>query len=222
MKQAAMQLPDTKGGNEMASKIINIAIAIAAVALVVTGGILAYLHFQPSDRPASAIDRTLQQWQEAVEKEPGNALARANLGATYLDMGDYDNAVKELRLALDQEPENFPYMFKLGFAYRGAGNMQAAVEQFQGSADRLPAGEKYASLFEIANTYMMMGDAVSAKDYVQQSIDDKDSMWNTHYLLGQILEKEGDTEGAKAQYDIAAKYNPGDAGLQDALARVSG
>ncbi|MHB8793401.1 MAG: tetratricopeptide repeat protein [Thermoleophilia bacterium] len=203
----------------MASKIINIAIGLVAIALLITGATLAYLHFRPSE--PTSMDRTLEKWQQAVKDDPGNSLVRANLGATYLDMGDYDAAIKELKLALDQQPESFTYMFRLGFAYRGAEQYDEAIGMFLGSAERTPPTEKYPALFEAANTYMMKGDVASAKDYVQQSIADNDMIWNSHSLLGQILEQEGDTAGAKVQYEAAAKFNPTDAALQEALQRVS-
>ncbi|MCL4474342.1 MAG: tetratricopeptide repeat protein [Actinobacteria bacterium] len=221
-EEAAIQFQSTEGKNSaMTSKILNIAIGIAAVALLVTGGVLAYLHFRPADNPSS-LERTLQKWQQAVDADPGNSLLRANLGATYLDMGDTDNAIKELRLALDQQPDSFTYMFKLGMAYRQAGNMDDAVTMFQGSADSNPKTEKYASLFEVANTYMMKGDLGQAKDFCQQSIEDNGMIWNSHYLMGQLLEKDGDNEGAKTQYETAIKFNPDESSLREALQRVSG
>jgi tetratricopeptide (TPR) repeat protein len=220
-EEAAIRLPSTEGRSDMASKILNIAIVVVAIALLVTGGILAYMHFRPSDQNVSSLDRTLDKWQEAVKADPGNSLIRANLGATYLDMGDYDAAIKELKLALDQEPESFTYMFRLGFAYRGNEQMDEAISMFLASAERTPKSEKYPPLFEAANTYMMMGDVASAKDYVQQSIADNDMIWNSHMLLGQILEQEGDRAGAKVQYEAAAKFNPSDVPLQEALQRVS-
>lgn len=206
----------------MASKILNIAIGIVIAALLITGAILAYMHFRPSDQNVTSMDRTLEKWQQAVKDDPGNSLLRANLGATYLDMGNYEDAIKELKFALDQEPDSFTYMFRLGFAYRGNENFDSALETFKASAERTPAGEKYPALFETANTYMMMGDVASAKDYVQQSIADNDMIWNSHFLLGQIIEQEGDKAGAKEQYDAAAKFNPNDTALQEALQRVSG
>jgi tetratricopeptide (TPR) repeat protein len=219
-EEAAIRFPSTEGRNDMASRILNIAIGVVVVALLVTGAILAYLHFRPSE--PTSMDRTLEKWQQAVKDDPDNSLVRANLGATYLDMGDFDTAIKELRLALDQEPESFTYMFRLGFAYRGAEQYDEAIGMFIGSAERTPAGEKYPALFEAGNTYMMAGDAASAKDYVQQSIADNDMIWNSHFLLGQILEQEGDKTGAKEQYEAAAKFNPNDAALKEALQRVSG
>jgi len=220
-EEAAIHLPSTEGRNDMASKILNVAIGIALAALLVTGGILVYMHFRPSNQNVTAMDRTLEKWQQAVNDDPGNSLLRANLGATYLDMGNYDEAIKELQFALDQEPGSFTYMFRLGFAYRGNENYEQAVEMFKSSADGTPASEKYPALFEAANTYMMMGDVASAKDYVQQSIADNDMIWNSRFLLGQILEQEGDKAGAKEQYEVAKKFNPNDPALQEALQRVS-
>jgi len=205
----------------MASKFLNIAIGLVVLAIVVTGTILAYLHFRTNDEDLSSLERTQLKWEQAVKDDPDNSLLRANLGATYLDMGKNEEAIRELRLALDQEPGSFTYMFRLGFAYRQAGDLESAVSMFLDSAERTTRTEKYPALFEAANTYMLMGDKAAAKDYVQRSISDNDMIWNSHQLLGQLLEQEGDKAGAKAQYEAAARFNPTDPALQEALKRVS-
>ncbi len=222
MKQAAIQFPENNRAGETASKILNIAIGMVLVALVATGGVLAYMHFRPAVKAPNSLEATLEKWQTAVDNDPGNSLLRANLGATYQDLGKPEEAIRELRIALDQDPENYAFMFRLGFSYRSAGDYDAAIGMFLDSSDRNPKSEKYSSLYEAAETCMLKGDVPAAKDYVQQSIADNDMIWNTHFLLGRIIEQEGDTAGAKAQYETASKYNPNDQALREALARVSG
>lgn len=219
--QAAIQLPTTDSGSNAASKILNIAIGIMALALLVTGGALLYLHFRPLDQKMSSQERTLQRWKDTVDQNPDNSLVRANLGAAYLDMGDVDNAIEQLRFALDQEPGSFTYMYKLGLAYREADQLDNSIQMFTSSAEGTPKSEKYSALYEAATSAMMKGDNEAAKNYVQQSLADNDMIWNSHFLLGKLLEQEGDTAGAKEQYDAANKFNPGDPALQEALDRLS-
>lgn len=210
----------TNSSRSIASKVINIAIGLVIVAILVTAGMLAYLYLQKNEI-SSAEQRSLEKWQETAKQNPNDALVRTNLGAAYLDAGMVDDAIKELRIALDQEPKGFVIMQKLGEAYRASGDLPSAVDMFKQCADLTPAGDKNEPLYWVAQSYFDMGDLENAKTFVQKSIDDYDINWNSRYLMGQILEQQGDRAGAKAQYEAALKFTPSNPDLEAALKRVS-
>lgn len=203
------------------TKLINVAIGITLAAILASVGVLAYFHFQGNSNVSTVLQRDHDKWQQQVDENPSNHLARANLGAIYLDMGDTDSAIKELTIALDQEPKSFTYMNKLADAYVRAGDQDVAIALYMQAADLLPAGEKYAPLYKAAEASQAKGDNAGAKDFLQKSMTDNDIIWNSHFLMGQILEAEGDMAGAKSEYAIAAKYNSTSQEVLDALARVS-
>lgn len=203
------------------TKIINMAIGAVLVAIVAGVGMLAYLQMRTDPNANSVLERDREKWQQQVDENPSNHLARANLGAIYLDMGDTDQAIKELTISLDQEPESFTYMSKLGDAYMKDGNYDAAIGLFLRSADLLPTGEKYSGYYKAAEASLAKGDNSAAKDFAEKSVADSDLIWNSHMLLGGIYEQEGDLTRARDEYQKAAKFNPYDKELQDAITRVT-
>jgi tetratricopeptide (TPR) repeat protein len=212
----------TPGGTgEKMSRLINYLIIFLAVALVVAGSVAVYVYFIKGEPVDPTLERSLETWKQAVADDPADALARANLGATYLDMGRLDDAIRELKAAVDIAPDSFAYTYKLGFAYRQNGDYDLALSMFTHSADVTPEGEKYTALYEAAATARMAGDNEAAKEYARQSIADNDTIWNSHVMLGELYEEEGNLEEAKKEYEAAARFNPYNEELQQALDRVS-
>lgn len=204
-------------------KLINIIIGLVIIAILAASGILGWSYLHPAnDFVGAKIERDLQDWQDYVNNKPDDPLGRANLGAVYLEMGDTEKAIQELQTAVDLSPLPWGYTFRfeLGRAYRQAGRYDDALDILLQAIQNYPPNERAPVAFEIAEVYMDKGDVAAAKDYAQQSIKMNDTIWNSHYLLGRILEQEGDLEGAKAQYEWAAKFS-NDPALQEALARVS-
>lgn len=214
----AMMMNNTGTG---ISKIINYLIVLLLVALVILGAVLAYTYFIKEDPVDPTLERALEGWKQAVKDDPSNSLARANLGATYLDMGKVDDAIAQLETALEMVPDSFSYTLKLGEAYRENGGMDKAIDMFLQSADLTPVGEKYVAYYEAALTAQEKGDNEAAKEYAIKSVEDNDMIWNSHILLGELYEDEGDLEKARAEYEAALKFNPGDEELQQAVERVS-
>jgi len=202
-------------------KVINIAIGIVIVALVLVTGGLVYSYLKPGSEAGSKLDYDLEQWQAEVDAKPDSAVAHANLGATYMERGETDAGIRELKIAVDLAPEGYTYLFQLGLAYEQTGDAGGALDLYKRALELYPIGEKYPVSYQIANVYLQQGDLAAARDYIQQSLADNDGIWNAHYLLGEILEKSGDIAGARAQYQEAAKYNPTDLNLQQALVRTS-
>jgi tetratricopeptide (TPR) repeat protein len=88
-------------------RIARVILAVAAVGLAVVAiGV---------DRSRSAVwqdDRRL--WGEVVRWSPDNMLARSNLGAAYMEYGEYDRAEQEFRAILELAPTYPRVYYNLG------------------------------------------------------------------------------------------------------------
>jgi tetratricopeptide (TPR) repeat protein len=63
--------------------------------------------------------------------------------------------------------------------------------------------------------------AAALRKYLATTPDeDQPPLWAAHWRLGQILEKRGDTPGARAEYAIALKLNPTQPQLLEAAGRL--
>lgn len=204
------------------NRIVNIAIWLVAAAIVITGGFLIYTYIRPEPSfVGGKLENDRRVWEQSIKENPGDALSRANLGAVYLEMGDTDAAIRELQMSVNLEPGGYTYKAKLAEALRSAGRLDEAINTFKDAIDGYPQGEKFLAAFEVAEIYLEMGDLAQAKDFAQQSIADNGTMWNAHYLLGQIYEREGNKAQALEEYQFAAKFNSSSGELRAAINRVS-
>ena len=88
---------------------------------------------------AAKPEEALAAFQEAVQLDPENAEAHANLGKTHLTLGHVKEAIPELREALRLDPGNTQAKRLLSQAYRRAGDAENAAKYADASAE--PATE---------------------------------------------------------------------------------
>jgi protein O-GlcNAc transferase len=84
---------------------------------------------------AAKPSEALAAFRQAVELDPNNAEAHANLGKTQLALGQVTEAISELREALRLDPGNTQAKRLLSRAYRRAGDAQNAARYADSSAE---------------------------------------------------------------------------------------
>jgi len=137
---------------------------------------------------------------------------------------DYAGAEREFQEAIKASGNNASYWLNLASFYRRAGrysDMEATVKQAVAADKR-----KNNAYYDAATIFYRAGrnlpDAANLiRRYLSTSPSDDAPAFQAHYLLGAILEKEGDKQGAAAEYrtalSLASAYKP----AQDGLKRVS-
>ncbi len=68
------------------------------------------------------------EFETALEENPGDVSARRNLGLTYLELGRYGDAKRELERAVAIHPRYIEAWLELGRAYAGLDSLSAARE----------------------------------------------------------------------------------------------
>jgi len=84
---------------------------------------------------AAKPEEALAAFQQAVQLDPKNAEAHANLGKTQLTLGHPNEAIPELREAIRLDPGNTQAKRLLSQAYRRAGDAQNAAKYADASAE---------------------------------------------------------------------------------------
>ena len=135
------------------------------------------------------------------------------------------DAEKELKAAIAESRNPTEYWIGLAAFYVRSGRldeMQATVERAQGLAPHDPnvlftgsslllrGGRDFPGAVQMLLSYIAAGNVI-----------EDGPLFQAHYVLGQLLEKRGNSEGAarefRASLALASQYKP----AQDALARVS-
>jgi len=107
------------------------------------------------------LDEAERLYRQAVELDPGDAINRGNLADLYQRQGRHDEAVQEYRLAVDlvrKELRDRP----------GATLLEMSLALYSAKAKRLePAAE---TAHELAQVYILCGEATAALDHLEQAV----------------------------------------------------
>jgi tetratricopeptide (TPR) repeat protein len=69
-------------------------------------------------------------YQASLNLNPDNPGAHSNLGAAYVRLGRYDEAIQEYRTAVDADPKNVAFQFNLGLAFYKSAQVPSAAQVF--------------------------------------------------------------------------------------------
>jgi tetratricopeptide (TPR) repeat protein len=203
--------------------------SIQAVILADSGKMLLY---QKWDLPKAKL-----VLEEALQLDPGNAGARADLAWHHFLFDQDEQAIREMRLAVKADPSNPKWLAWLGWLHHGIGNPDQANDAVMQSlaidpdyaeglhvkskvavatqdfAAAIATHERAASIdprwrLASAHTYALSGDREKATD-ILESIED--NLWNTYGRVKVHLalsEKEKALEWLQKAYDQRHPYFP--------------
>ncbi len=166
----------------------------------------------------SLVRKVKAEFERAVNLSADNLSARADLAEFYTEAPSMKAAIAESHNSAD-------YWIDLAAFYVRSGRfdeMQATVERAQGIAPHDPnvlftggslllrGGRNFSGAVQMLRSYIAAGNVI-----------EDGPLFQAHYVLGQLLEKQGNSQDAanefRAALALASQYKP----AQDALARVS-
>ena len=138
----------------------------------------------------------IDTYKAALTLIPGRADALSNLGAAYVRLGQYDDAIKQYETALKADPINNAIRLNLALAYYKSARPNEAIPQLK----RVLASEP-----EARNAYLVLADCYLQTGQDQEVIallKPREQMFGNDlayaYLLGTaLLHIEATTEGQK-------------------------
>lgn len=86
-------------------------------------------------------DRAIKYYKDYLAHHPKDANARVDMGICYNDLGDLEEAKKQIRQALDYEPKHVFAHFNLGIVHLRGGEVEKANEWFKKVVDLDPKSE---------------------------------------------------------------------------------
>ncbi|HEU4354380.1 MAG TPA: tetratricopeptide repeat protein [Actinomycetota bacterium] len=192
---------------------------LLALAVLVLGGAVLAVKLRPDASTASAADRELQGWQQAVADEPKSDVAQTGLGLALLDAGRLSDAQAAFEEALRLNPENWMANFQLGLMMRES-QPDRALDLLDLAAKNAEPGDKAVPLIAAGDIMLERGDAEGARDAYRRSIADVSYLFDSHLGLAKALEQLGETQDALEEYRSAARFAPDDPEVQAAIDRL--
>jgi len=163
--------------------------------------------------------RAVSEFEVAAKRVKDEAIrARSyfEMGECYFELKNYEKAIESYRQARKYSPdERFEYdaMFKMGLTYEKIKKYDDAIDIFKRLLNNI-ANQDYwpACRLEIAHSHRLAGRDEDAKFWYQDIIEKHPKSTeaaDAYYYLGKIyLEREGEYEFAKENFDKAPKENP--------------
>jgi len=151
-------------------------------------------------------DRSIANYDQAIQLKPAYAEAHNNRGVAYLAKGDYDRAIADFNQAIQLQPDDATAYNNRGGAYRAKGDYDRAIADY-GQAIKLEPD--YAEAYSNRGVaYAEKGDRGQAIADFDQAILLKPDLAEAYNNRGLACADKGDYDRAIADYDQAIQLQP--------------
>lgn len=163
------------------------------------------------------IEHAKQYYDKVLEYHPDNAIAINNIGATYMEMNDYDNALPYLEKALKIDDTYANSYYGLALCYYKLGKIEKAFEIcHKGALKSADRPENPAVREELVKLYITVAKEYADKtNYINVWKGLKDELEAVDHINIRITEDKGLNVHAKLEYaplhaasEHVIRYNP--------------
>jgi adenylate cyclase len=156
----------------------------------------------------------IQIYRKVLDLTPENVIAINNLGASYLFLGDFKNAIKLFEEALVISPSSSAFS-NLGAVYYYLGLFDRAVDNYKKSIDLSPSDIRY--LNNLSDAYFFIHGHAELSDYYRKRVQfyaeneiiSNPSGMSGYLYLAIAYAHFGKISDAKKALDEAIKIDPG-------------
>jgi protein O-mannosyl-transferase len=161
-------------------------------------------------------EEALEQFQIAVQINPGYADFHNNLGNALYQEGKADEAAAQYQISLQEWHDDPVVHNNLGNALQQEGKMDEAIAQYQIAVQLNP---RYAEAeYDLGNAFALQGKLDQAIGHYQMALQINPRYGEAHDNLGITLMQKGNVKEAMAQYQMALQTRPSDPGILNNLA----
>ena len=207
--------------SETVSKTLVTAVLLMTLIVLGLGGAVVALKLRPKPVPTTAVERSLEGWQQAILANPKDDGARVGYGLALLSAGRTDDARDSFKEALSLNPKNWVALLQLGLLAKGT-DPAGAVDLLDRSAKYAPSGQKAVPLVAEGDLLTSEKHLKAAESAYRRAIADVPYIFDAHFGLGKVLEMLGEKKEALKEYQEAARFDPSNAEVAQAIARLEG
>ena len=164
------------------------------------------------------FDLAESAFRAAVEADPNNADAIANLGISLANLGRLEEAQRRLAESLSLDDSNALAHFSLGVVLDRQGLDQPAMAQYAAAMERDPANVQAAAY--LADAKMRVGLAAEAAALYRRALEHAPGSLRMELSLAMANVKAGHYAEARSGLELALEAHPGTPELINTLARI--
>jgi tetratricopeptide (TPR) repeat protein len=155
---------------------------------------------------AGKLDLALQEYDEALSRNPHLSRVHMNKGIIFLRRKEYARAEKEFELELEKNPQEDRAYNDLAAVYLTLKLYDQAIQTAQKAIElKVYYPEAYMNL---ALAYKGKGDYLKAKVVVESGLRNVHPFPEANYLLGEIYQAQGEPDSARQAYEKVLSLNP--------------
>jgi tetratricopeptide (TPR) repeat protein len=140
--------------------------------------------------------------EEVIRKEPYNEIVMLRLGEAYIQMNQFDDALRIINKCLGIYPDYDKALNLKGIAYMQQEQYNEAISTFIYIVTKVNY-RFITSYHNLALIYLRKNDPETAKNYLRKAIDINNSFKPAYLLMADILNRQGLTNEAKQYMQIA-------------------
>lgn len=166
-----------------------------------------------------------EQYREATRLFPQHAPLHNKIGLECLALGRQDEAMAEFEQALKGELDDEQlyiahfHLFQLLSASNRAAESRSHVEAaIQASVRMTPDDPQVRE--DAGATFLGLGKLAESEENLRRAIELKPSSASAHEVLGQLLARKGDRDGAAQEFRIALAIDPNNAAATTGLRKL--
>lgn len=213
--------PETNAEKAVSLPVAVAALAGVAVLVLAIGSVIGYRFFWEQNRTPSLREAEEQRWEYQLKKDPKDVTALFELGRVNFEAGNLAESEGYFNKALKVEPKADAARYYLGLIYIQKKQYNEAEKLFKKLLER--DINNPLIFYNLATIYHETGRdklALDQLDYIDTYIDD--TLYEVHYLRGQVLEKQGKKQEALKAYERSASFNPDHKESLEAIKRLGG
>ena len=153
-------------------------------------------------RYSSRYDKAIETYKNLLQIYPEDTIGNGNLGATYMRLEEWDNAIERLRVNCDkaiQTKTSSPFStVNLSCSYRAKGLYDKAIEILEEYVENI--AENPIVLRSLPVCYICQGKYNLAQATAEKTISLKTGDLNIFRIYGDIFHVKGDLEKAEKEY----------------------
>ncbi|RKY31419.1 MAG: hypothetical protein DRP74_04965 [Candidatus Omnitrophota bacterium] len=150
--------------------------------------------------------RALNDYNKAIEINPGFDDAYNNRGFLYTKKGESEQAIHDFNKAIKVNPEPYLAYYNRGNAHRVQGNYEKAIRDYSRSIDIRP--DFALAYYNRATIYYAINNLDRAIADYTQAIKAEPNLGLAYYSRGIAYQKKGDLDQAILDYNKALKISP--------------
>jgi protein O-mannosyl-transferase len=171
-------------------------------------------HSVASYRQLSYWSNSYALWTHALAVTDRNFIAQDNLGGALLLLGKSDEAYPHFQAAAEINPRDPMSHANLGAYLQEHGRLADAVEQYNQSIGLTSdAGLLAVTYANLGNAYRRLGQDAQAQESYGRALRLNPAQFNAYLGLGQLLEKQSQTDEAIRNYSRSVELRPTDEGF---------